>query len=42
VKLHATPVLAAARDVPGAFEELLDIAPGGAAIARPSDLEPDT
>jgi hypothetical protein len=40
VKLHATPLLAAAQDVAGAFEELLDVAPGGAATARPSDLEP--
>jgi hypothetical protein len=37
VKLHATPLLASALDVPGAFEELLDVAPGGAATASPSD-----
>jgi hypothetical protein len=37
VKLHATPLLAAALDVPGGFEPLLDVAPGGAAISRASD-----
>lgn len=37
VKLHATPLLAAAVDVPGGFEELLDVAPGGAAVAHESD-----
>ena len=30
VKLHATPLLAAALDLPGGFETLLDVAPGGA------------
>jgi hypothetical protein len=40
VKLHATPLLASALDVPGAFEELLDVAPGGAVIASPSDRAP--
>jgi hypothetical protein len=40
VKLHATPLLADAVDVPGGFEALLDIAPGGAEITRESDLEP--
>jgi len=40
VKLHATPLLASAQDVPGGFEELLDIAPGGATITRTSDREP--
>ena len=40
VKLHATPVLATALDVPGGFEALLDVAPGGAAVARASDREP--
>ena len=39
VKLHATPLLASARDVPGGFEALLDVAPGGASIARSSDRE---
>ena len=29
VKLHATPLLGAALDLPGAFETLLDVAPGG-------------
>ena len=38
VKLHATPLLADALDVPGAFETLLDVAPGGDAVARASDL----
>jgi heme oxygenase (mycobilin-producing) len=40
VKLHATPLLASAIDVAGGFEALLDVAPGGAEIARPSDREP--
>ncbi len=40
VKLHATPLLATALDLPGGFEPLLDVAPGGAAVARPSDREP--
>lgn len=40
VKLHAMPLLAAAQDLPSAFEPLLDVAPGGAAISRPSDREP--
>lgn len=40
VKLHATPLLASAQDVPGGFEPLLDVAPGGASISRPSDREP--
>jgi hypothetical protein len=37
VKLHATPLLASAVDVPGGFEALLDVAPGGAAVAHHSD-----
>jgi hypothetical protein len=40
VKLHATPLLGSALDVPGGFESLLDVAPGGAAVTRPSDREP--
>lgn len=40
VKLHATPLLASALDVPGGFEALLDVAPGGAVAASPSDREP--
>jgi hypothetical protein len=40
VKLHATSLLASAMDVPGGFEALLDVAPGGAAVVRPSDREP--
>jgi hypothetical protein len=38
--MHATPLLASALDVPGAFEALLDVTPGGAAITRVSDREP--
>ncbi|MCW2594717.1 MAG: antibiotic biosynthesis monooxygenase [Jatrophihabitans sp.] len=37
VKVQATPLLASALDLPGAFETLLDVAPGGATSARPSD-----
>jgi heme oxygenase (mycobilin-producing) len=37
VKLHATPLLAAALDVPGGFEALVDVAPGGAEVVRGSD-----
>lgn len=37
VKLHATPLLAAAVDVPSGFETLLDVAPGGAVAAYGSD-----
>jgi heme oxygenase (mycobilin-producing) len=37
VKLHATTLLADALDVPSSFESLLDVAPGGAAQAHPSD-----
>ncbi|MDT4913031.1 MAG: hypothetical protein QOC66_2159 [Pseudonocardiales bacterium] len=40
VKLHATPLLASALDVPGGFEALVDVAPGGTAIVRDSDREP--
>ena len=40
VKLHATPLLAAALDLPGGFESLVDVAPGGAEIVRGSDREP--
>jgi hypothetical protein len=40
VKLHATALLASALDLPGAFEPLLDVAPGGGAITRTSDREP--
>ena len=34
VKLHATPLLAEALDVPGGFESLVDVAPGGESVAR--------
>ena len=37
VKLHATPLLADALDVPAAFETLLDVAVGGATHLRTSD-----
>jgi hypothetical protein len=37
VKLHATPLLAAARDLPGAFETLLDVDASGAVVTHPSD-----
>jgi hypothetical protein len=39
VKLHATPLLASALDVPGGFETLVDVAPGGAEVRRGSDRE---
>lgn len=42
VKLHATPLLADARDIPGGFEALVDVAPGGDVVTRPSDREPST
>lgn len=37
VKLHATPLLASALDVPSGFETLLDVAPGGAVASHDSD-----
>jgi hypothetical protein len=40
VKLQATPLLATAIDVPGAFEDLLDVAVGGSADVHGSDREP--
>jgi hypothetical protein len=40
VKLQATPLLASALDVPGGFESLVEVAPGGAAVTRDSDREP--
>jgi hypothetical protein len=40
VKLHATPLLASALDVPGAFEDLLDVGADGTVNARASDREP--
>lgn len=40
VKLHATPLLAEARDVPSGFEPLLDVTPGGDVRPHPSDREP--
>jgi len=41
VKLHATPLLASALDLPGGFEALVDVAPGGAEVTHPSDRDPD-
>ncbi len=40
VKIHATPLLASAQDLPGGFEALIDVAPGGAATDHGSDREP--
>lgn len=37
VKLHATPLLGEALDLPTAFEPLVDVAPGGAVTVRASD-----
>ena len=37
VKLHATPLLAEAIDLPTSFEELVEVAPDGATILRESD-----
>jgi quinol monooxygenase YgiN len=42
VKLHATPLLAAALDLPTGFEALVDVAPGGGSVSRASDREPGT
>jgi heme oxygenase (mycobilin-producing) len=38
VKVHATPLLATALDLPGGFESLVDVAPGGGERRRESDL----
>lgn len=40
VKLHATPLLSMARDLPSGFESLVEIDQQGETIARPSDREP--
>jgi hypothetical protein len=40
VKVTATPLFGSALDLPAAFEELVDVAPGGAAVVRSSDREP--
>jgi hypothetical protein len=37
VRMQAAPVLAGASDLPGAFEVLVDVAPGGVAVAHRSD-----
>jgi hypothetical protein len=39
VKLHATPVLAEAIDLPSSFEPLVVVS-GGTTVVRPSDREP--
>jgi heme oxygenase (mycobilin-producing) len=40
VKLHATPLLADALDLPSGFEDLLDVAPSGTSVEHVSDREP--
>jgi hypothetical protein len=40
VKLHATPLLATALDLPGGYETLLDVTPDGEVHTRASDREP--
>ena len=40
VKLHATPLLGLALDVPSGFEALLDVAAGGVTTVHASDREP--
>ncbi len=40
VKLHATPLLASALDLPSGFEALVEVAPGGAIAVAESDREP--
>lgn len=37
VKMHATPLLATAIDLPSGFEELVDVTPDGDSLAHPSD-----
>lgn len=37
VKLHATPLLAEAQDLPSAFEPLVEVSPGGAVVEHASD-----
>lgn len=37
VKMHATPLLAAAHDLPGTFETLLDVGADGAVVTHQSD-----
>jgi hypothetical protein len=41
VKLRAAPLLGEAADLPSAFEELVQVAAGGAARVSSSDREPD-
>jgi hypothetical protein len=40
VKMHATPLLASGLDLASGFEALIDAAPGGALVTRPSDRDP--
>jgi hypothetical protein len=40
VKLHATPLLAEALDLPGGFETLAELAAGGRLTVHASDREP--
>jgi quinol monooxygenase YgiN len=40
VKMHATPLLATAIDLPSGFEELVEVTPDGASVARRSDRGP--
>ncbi|GAB2458369.1 antibiotic biosynthesis monooxygenase family protein [Jatrophihabitans fulvus] len=40
VKLYATPLLGEALDIPGGFEPLSEVAPGGEESLRASDREP--
>jgi hypothetical protein len=42
VKMHAAPLLAAAHDLPSAFEPLLDVGADGAVVAHDSDREPSS
>jgi hypothetical protein len=37
VKLRAAPLLGESLDLPSAFEPLVEMAPGGAIVTRPSD-----
>lgn len=42
VKLHATPLLALALDLPSGFETLVELTAGGETIAHSSDRAEDT
>jgi len=41
VKVHATPLLTEAREVPGSFESLIEVDADGAVAVRDSDREPE-